>query len=236
MRASFFHGQNMKRQPKPFSVEIKRSRRSASTPASAQPSSLEMERCDADEAAPPPHFASRPGAGDSDLVVPAFLQAPNGTRRLTSRENSDAAAKDRDKVFAPVSPREPSNADQSGNKAPPRVLQSLLQPEAIHFPIDDMPVKRRTKQEKGDKPIERKTSVAREPETVVGSSARREVTASPKPAPARFAGEAIESTRLTVLIEPQLTRPRIFLNNGRADATTLPPGQRWKRRLHPRAW
>jgi hypothetical protein len=222
----------MKRQPKPFSVEIKRSRRSGSTPASSLPVAFEMERADAEEAAPPPLFAAPPG--EFDLVVPEFLKSSNGSRRLSSKENSDAAAKDREKVFAPPV-HQPSNTGQQENRAQPRVLQSLEQPEADHFPIEAKLTKRTPGT--NEKPTGRKPRV--QPKT---DAAGAFVTAKPK-APESYhadeeldANEELEAVFLKAPIEPQLTRPRIFLKNGRADAATLPPGQRWKRRLHPRTW
>lgn len=226
----------MKRQPKPFSVEIKRSRRSATTPALSQPGALEMERADAEEVALAPQFTPHPL--DLDLVVPEFLKAPNGARRPTSRENSDAAAKDRDKVFAPVGAPQSINADQSGNRTPPRVLQSLVQPETFDLAIDAKPARRtRTPKPKGDKPTSGKTRVGREPNIGAASgAANRERPASRKPAPAQIANEEPGAKSPMILIELQLSRPRIFLNNGRVDAAPLPPGQRWKRRLHPRLW
>ena len=36
--------------------------------------------------------------------------------------------------------------------------------------------------------------------------------------------------------EERLRRPRATLRHGRGDTASLPPGQRWKRRLNPRAW
>ncbi|SFK40802.1 hypothetical protein [Methylocapsa palsarum] len=219
----------MKRQPKPFSVEIKRSRRSPGAPAPSQASALELE---IDEAAPP-QFTQR--SAESDLVVPAFLQTPNGSRRLTSKENSDAAAKDRDKVFASLPARQPSDADQSGNRTAPRVLQSLVQPEISDLAIEAKPMRRvSAKKGKSDKPIARKTPATYEPNASVINIANREPTPSRKPASVRVADEASDAKLITIQTAPQLTRPRVFL--GRADASTLPPGQRWKRRLHPRAW
>jgi hypothetical protein len=224
----------MKRQPKPFSVEIKRSRRSGSTSASTSalspPVAFELERADAEEAALPPKFILN--SDDFDLVVPEFLKSSNGSRRLSSKENSDAAAKDREKVFAP-SFQQP---DQTENRAPPRVLQSLEQPEADHFSVETAPTKRTHRtNEKGEKLMARKARVTPKTDAVV-ASVHSGIAANPNPSAGFFDDEEQETKFLKAPIEPQLTRPRIFLKNGRADAATLPPGQRWKRRLHPRTW
>jgi hypothetical protein len=124
----------MKQPPKPFAIEIKRSRR---PPTAASPMDLFGKDSAAVNGANSSFFSRRDNysspasnpRGDSEFAVPAFLQTDRAAPR-TSELSKEAA-----QVFMPrPAPPSPAAAAPSGESAasaarPPRILQSLVAPE-----------------------------------------------------------------------------------------------------------
>ncbi|WP_174512541.1 hypothetical protein [Methylocella tundrae] len=59
---------------------------------------------------------------------------------------------------------------------------------------------------------------------------------SARPAPTLAGPEKSETSSAFATEKPRAVRARSFSRRNREDAISLPPGQQWKRRLHPRAW
>lgn len=220
----------MKRQPRPFSIEIKRSRRSLAS-APSQPTATELTS-DAPQGLikpePLPNTLS-----DTELVIPAFLQSGRTPQKLSAQENAAAVALDRDKVFAP--PASTPNSDQTQR----RILPSLIGDEVAE-PATAAPSElRRGRKTKSDAAPKIRAAVAPRRERPDKNFAKRYEFAQAEPAAPTKASPA-EKSEIPAPIPPapklRAGRVRLFLNPNRDNVAALPPGQRWKRRLHPRAW
>lgn len=116
----------MKRQPKPFSVEIKRTRRSQASSAAAPANAAAGERNGSDKSTLQKKRSSKP-APEAELVVPAFLQSG----KPASRPSSTATAHDLERAFASNgkargdAQHSSGEKDQSAGGAQPRILPSL---------------------------------------------------------------------------------------------------------------
>jgi hypothetical protein len=245
----------MKRQPKPFAVEIKRSRRSP-IPLSPSPAG-EPER-GRHEPAEPAFLAkvSHPSPCDADLVVPAFLQQDKASRRPVSKPTSQESLwdvfKDKTQVFASASPQSAEPQPSSGC-APPRILQSLDRVE----PEPQVKPERQVRRQKENMRVEaassgeadtgsgRENAARRKPATATRLKPvkKRATTALKGPAAQQKSKPAEAVVAAPILLvdpahedpAPRSIRVRAFLKRGREDVAALPPGQRWKRRLHPSA-
>lgn len=248
----------MKRQPKPFAVEIKRSRRS---PSPLSPSPAGAPERGRHEPAEPAFLekVSHPSSCDADLVVPAFLQQDKGSRRPVSKPTSQESLwevfKDKAQVFASASPQNPEPQPSSG-RAPPRILQSLDLVERVE-PEPQVKPERQVRRQKenmraeaassgeADTGSSRENAARRKPATATRLKPLKERAATTlnshaaqqesKPAGAVVAAPILVVDPAHKDPEPRSIRVRAFLKRGREDVAALPPGQRWKRRLHPSA-
>lgn len=248
----------MKHSPKPFAVEIKRSRRSA-TPRSTEAGSLEG----VDAGAPPSFAASdspvatalrRAGArrarpyelidpsSEFDFDVPAFLQAD----RPQARAMPESPRREAEQLFeAKLSPR--TDEDPFPARPQPRVLPSLIpseNPELAALAAEQASATRAEPATKRGRKIAAPKERAPEPaaSVVKQTKATRAPDAAgraPGAAPSRKRSEQEEKARQLTAGEAAPARPtRLpgFMRRGRQDPSLLPRGQQWKRRLHPRAW
>ena len=124
----------MKQPPKPFAIEIKRSRR---PPAAASPMDLFGKESAALNGANGSFFSRRDGSSnpplhpgdDSEFTVPAFLQSDRAAAR-TSELSKEAAQVFMPRPAAPVTPAAaPSGEPAAATARPPRILPSLVTPE-----------------------------------------------------------------------------------------------------------
>ncbi|WP_026607339.1 hypothetical protein [Methylocapsa acidiphila] len=136
----------MKRQPKPFSIEIKRSRRS---PVPSQPSAQGAEAAGRNDAVAIKASSARKRvmkpAMDDELVIPTFLQ----TDSISFRSSPKSIAKELEEVFAVKSTARSAELGAgehvSDKRALPRILPSLTsgyEVEQIHE-TTEQPVKSR---------------------------------------------------------------------------------------------
>ncbi len=245
----------MKQPPKPFSIEIKRSRR---PPTAASP--MDLFGKDNSAAGASGGFLSRRdnfpmAAGASDLAIPAFLQSERPSRRAA--ELSQEAAQ----LFTPKAATPADQRNGAEARPTPRILPSLVPPEgaALFAGAEaDAAPPAPARQGRRPKAAARKAADAND-RTQKAPAKRRdggsgaqaaaaEVRAKRKPAAARSAApgpaspaplaaqSAADSAAAPSNVSARAGRVRIFARRGREDAAALPPGQHWKRRLNPRAW
>lgn len=266
----------MKRQSKPFSVEIKRSRRSPAPSPSSPPAGIDGGRNDANKTASQKKRASK-APHDAELIVPAFLQSDKASPRSATK----AISKERDGVFASKTvlqndDRQPSGvAKASDERARPRILPSLtsgygVEPEAEAKPAlkrqgrktasgaapKDMRASRRKEKESArparagaaqiDAGPRRKSAVQQRAVATSQSNPVRKdalVAKNAFPAQTRFGQRASismtakskdDAPRDDLALRP--SKRRSLLKRSRDDASSLPRGEHWKRRLHPRTW
>ncbi len=249
----------MKHPPKPFAVEIKRSRRSSAPAASldlfSKDSKTELRR-------PAPTLFAKSdlvsnAEASSDFVIPAFLQTDHPAQRTVS----DSLSREAEELFGPKLVRatvQPSPPE----RAAPRILPSLL-PEAnpaydvrhasraVKERLGAEPKPARQKREKAPAPaqpaahaVEAKVARKRAAATPADSSVKRK-RATPVAAASRAKSQTAEAvvraetkqeTNAPAGDPPRRSRSRSFGWRGRENVASLPPGQHWKRRLNPRAW
>jgi len=262
----------MKRQHKPFAVEIKRSRRSPLPPSSSKGDSAEGGRTAPDEDGSLDKISRR--GFDADLAVPAFLQPDKPSRRPASKVSAQdvfqEVFKDRDHVFASVPPRPADAARQSESPARARILPSLIEPAAGEPGPQIKPAKRASRNASASAAEPKRTPRAgrrtkaqpapafaaeaqtRPDEAALknGGSAARSNPGGKRSGAANKAlasGKTRKPTAGTFVAPPSAAEAardawppalpvRSLTKRSRVDAADLPPGQRWKRRLHPRAW
>lgn len=253
----------MKRPPKPFSVEIKRSRRSPIASPSSQSDFLGRNRIDLDEGARPECVSRAPADADT-FAIPAFLQSD----KAPSRQLPESLARAAEQVFAlKPTPRadEPSISDEPHR---PRILPSLVA-EASPTSEDGggpnaqamKPSKRRApKAAAGLAPPQtrarRRNDTAQPARTLVSETnaapaqehptKQRDRAAAPRPNGIGLSSEPAAAVANGAALEAntppdpdrkhRASRTRILLKRGRNTAAALPAGQHWKRRLHPRSW
>ena len=124
----------MKQPPKPFAIEIKRSRRA---PTAASPTDLFGKDSPALNGANAGFFSRRDApsnaplnpADDSDFTVPAFLQTDRAAPR-TLELSKEAAQVFMPKPTAPLTPAAPAGESAAAAARPPRILPSLVAPES----------------------------------------------------------------------------------------------------------
>ena len=245
----------MKHPPKPFAIEIKRSRR-GSTPGAPDLLKDSTTTAAAARAGTARRTGGLKAAPELDFAVPAFLQTEKTASPAVQSANEEAA-----RVFrtgpAPV---------EAPPLTQPRILPSLVPPKEFGFePPAAEPKPRgrprraaaeRTPQPKAKPAAEDATPRVKPPAAVAAAGTRRaekgpangEVKGAVKPAgrsaaalrPAETAPAAVSP-----LIERTLVRRAMawraqnipsVVRRTRKDAASLPPGQQWKRRLNPRAW
>jgi hypothetical protein len=122
----------MKQPPKPFAIEIKRSRRA---PAAASPMDLFGKDSFALTGANAGLFSRREAssnpppnpADDSDFAVPAFLQTDRATPRALEL-SKEAEQLFMPKPTAPLTPAAPAGNSAAAAARPPRILPSLVEP------------------------------------------------------------------------------------------------------------
>ncbi len=240
----------MKQPPKPFAIEIKRSRR----PPSAGPAELFGKESAALNGSGAALFSRRADlihqgqaqAGAAELSVPAFLQtAPHRSVEL-SREAAQ--------LFAPRPAAASEPAPGAEIRPQPRILPSLAPPQDAAFeaqakaprrpgPDPEVKAARQPRRSEADRAGKAKASAKRrahdaapaeatEPRAERGPAAARGL-APESPPPAQNPAEA-NGARPSAAARG--ARSRVFSRRGREDAAALPPGQHWKRRLTPRAW
>ncbi len=262
----------MKRQPKPFSVEIKRSRRSPAPSPSSSPSLVDGGRIDADKAASRRKRTAK-AESEAELVVPAFLKSDKGNIRSTTK----AIAKERESVFAtkttsPVFERQaPAEGKASDERDPRQILPSLTSGYGVAPQMVEEPKGRSRKAAVGEEAKEARTSRRKENEKapsartsspraesgsrqkspaqqgsragLQSSPARKQGPAAETDVPtaqARFGQRALISVTAATAAQGEGARGqskrRRLLKRNRDEAAFLPRGERWKRRIHPRAW
>lgn len=250
-------GHGMKNPPKPFAIEIKRSRR---LPASAPPTDLFGKDSSALNGVASRLFSRRgahPNAGDASAFdVSAFLQAEQAQHGASPSALSTEAAE----LFRP----RPTPAPEYPNPAP-RILPSLIEPElvvsggGVEPGVGSLQSARksqgsalRARRPRVEKPARvEKTEVRAKPRAdaaATGGSAirsKRKVAtaaggavalATAETKPAQRAENAAENGAANPGGNRRGARVRGFIRRGHEDAAALPPGQHWKRRLNPRAW
>ncbi len=125
----------MKQPPKPFAIEIKRSRRAPAAASSLDLFGKDNAALSGAKAA----FSSRRDAasnaplnpaGDTDFTVPAFLQTERAAPR-TLELSKEAEQLFMPKPAAPLTPAAPSGALAAVAARPPRILPSLIAPESV---------------------------------------------------------------------------------------------------------
>lgn len=254
----------MKHPPKPFAVEIKRSRRSlSSSPAASSTDYIGKDKADAGRSAPA-LFAKTDlfsqAELDSDFAVPSFLQ----TDKQAHRSVSESVLKEAEQIFGPrPAAKEPHRQAPDGRPSP-RILPSL---------IDENPALE-SSEERGASTMAARQSrtrktLAQRPKTPpkadrieTADAATKRVAAETPSAPARESqakreraslisvaaangartAPTLPSAKISETSAPLATdkprggRNRSFVRRSREGAVSLPPGQQWKRRLHPRAW
>jgi hypothetical protein len=256
----------MKQPPKPFAIEIKRSRRGA-TPAPPAPMDSFGKQGSTMYAGPSGILSKRDGLssrqGNSEFVVPFFLQTDKAARTTSSPHLSTEAAQ----VFGPKPTPAAAESPAPENRAQPRILPSLLPPPGAAqdggAEGDATPRatrRTRTPEAQALKPRIARSNRAEKIEAATKRYADEGVlsgatdiakkrgrpaswSAAPAPkgaeaAPTAFpAGNEVENG----VASPGGTSRglRVWSSTRRSrsvDAAALPPGQHWKRRLNPRAW
>jgi hypothetical protein len=251
----------MKQPPKPFAIEIKRSRR---PPTAASPMDLFSKDSSALNGASSGFFSRRDNfsnpasntADDSGFAVPAFLQTDRAAHR-TAELSKEAA-----QVFTP----RPAPAPTSGESAArqPRILQSLVPPEgaaADAIAETDAPP-RAARQGRGLEASARKPGRAANADHAKKSEAPAKRRAGdglssgaqagaddirPKRKPAATWSVTPAAASPAPLAAPNAAESNAAhlaatgrgargFTRRREDAAALPPGQHWKRRINPRAW
>jgi hypothetical protein len=247
----------MKQPPKPFSIEIKRSRR---PPTVASPMDFFGKDNSAGAGA---GFLSRRDsfsapAGASELSIPAFLQSERPSARAAQLTQEAA------QLFTPkaATPAAPSADQRNGaeTRPKPRILPSLVPPDgaALYASAQADAAPPPARQSRRPKAAARKAADAKTDRAEKATAKRRDGSgaqagatdirakrkpsvgrsAAPAPAsPAPIATQsAAESNAAPSNGVARAGRVRIFARRGRENAAALPPGQHWKRRLNPRAW
>ncbi len=252
----------MKQPPKPFAIEIKRSRRPSASapPASTSPIDLFGKDSSTLNGASAGHFSRREKvsnpAGASEFAVPVFLQTDRARRTSSDRLSAEVA-----QVFGPrpapqpaTSPfdqRNPSEARQ------PRILPSLALDDTVLDAVAETGARlpgagqsrgleastrkprsaaKTDRSEKINAPGKRRAAVIGAADIASKRKPAAAWSAAPAPAsPAPLpAQNAAEGDGAHHGGNWRAARTRIT-RRGR-DAAALPPGQHWKRRLNPRAW
>ncbi len=249
----------MKHPPKPFAVEIKRSRR---TPAPS--GSLDLLAKDKSEfsQAVPALFAKSDlfsnAAPDSDFAIPAFLQTDKPAHKFAS----DSQSREAEQLFRPKPAANGDVGQPQGERPAPRILQSLVQEQIIapDYTEQRAPEPRSPRQSRRratGSPLQKAASKSRSveknddrkksagdkaahvaaPKDAIKRSATATVSTpvkNIKPAPALQSAEIVAPPAKD---KARVLRGRGFARRGREDAaSSLPPGQQWKRRLNPRVW
>jgi hypothetical protein len=249
----------MKHPPKPFAVEIKRSRR-PSAPAAAPGAAIDViakDKVTRDRKISGAFF----GAGGfsipasvAEFAVPTFLQTDKGPQRAPIENFSKEAAQ----VFTPKPPAA-AESRQAEMRPEPRILPSLVPPAAAapdSGRADEAsartPYRARKPQE--PKPVHTAPVEGVEPRAkrrsrdVSGDASdlgnQRRKAAARGGATARAGAEAAatvpDNAGESAAAHPSGNwrglRSRSLTRRSRANVAALPPGQHWKRRLNPRAW
>ncbi|WP_395665885.1 hypothetical protein [Methylocella sp.] len=241
----------MKYSPRPyaaknFSVEIKKSRRSAAS-ADAQ------AKAPRDPFLPAPAALSE-GTGDDAFAAPAFLKSE--TRPV--RSDLQAHLEEAERLFSPkpAARQAPAPApDSPAGRVAPRILQSLVEEAATPEPVVEEPVLRRKrgrpKLSAASNETAPKKIVSREavPQAAVAQDAPHATARGSASAgtprrpgakkPARASAEPIAPRAAesdAILFSASDTPLRRAVRRSLDDVAALPRGQQWKRRLHPRAW
>jgi hypothetical protein len=250
-------GHLMKHPPKPFAVEIKRSRR---LPASAAPIDLFGKESSMINGAISGIFSKRRDSsnppGLSEFAIPSFLQTDKAARLTPSDHLSIEAAQ----VFRP---RPTLVSDDRGGPAvrpEPRILPSLIEPssDALDDGADSAAPQRKARRSQSSRAQAPRDAAKTDRVGAIPAPAKRragdvaaaaEALSKHKPAMAWNAAPA--SAEPTMAPPPESAaesnaarsdenrrgaRVRRVTRRGREDAAALPPGQHWKRRLNPRAW
>jgi hypothetical protein len=212
----------MKRQPKPFAVEIKRSRRPQLPLASSQLDARKSATNGSEKTSLPKTFGKAPTV--AELAVPAVLQSSSGAQQLITEggghvlSSTDARQADERKprilpcLTTEIESAEPKRRTSAAKKVRPRKALSSAAPK-------ESKAGHRNKSLPQDAAAKSHKMTGKHPEAMASL-----------PFPIAFAGDATQADR-------PLGRPsRQLLKRGLEDAKFLPRGQRWKRRLHPRAW
>lgn len=233
----------MKNSRKPFSVEIKRSRRSPAESLDLLPS----EPRDSHVAAS--RLAARRGAGRAepqrtqapdDFAVPAFLQ----TEKRPADPRTDSHLQEAERLFRRAGTA-PAAAEAAAKPLAPRILPSLLPDENPSLPEALEPARRRPGRPRrilAD--AETAHSPAREAKHVKTSARPAQpVGEAPKPSARKAGAQKAASPRpepkadvADSIVPPLSDAPSRRARRAMAEIAALPRGQQWKRRLHPRAW
>lgn len=253
----------MKQPPKPFAIEIKRSRRA---PTAAAPADLFVKDSTIQNRPVTAFFSKRDNftnaADASDFVVPSFLQ----NDKAAYRTSPDHAATEAAQVFRPRAAAAADNFRAPEPRPAPRILPSLVPPENFDRPQNSAEAapRARTRPSKvpdASPPKQKAAAKANRVELIDALSKRRtraadansadtqsqrraaaEWSAAPAPAKMKSApAQRIESApdadgAAQLSNSRRSAQLRSFSRRGRDDPATLPPGQHWKRRLNPRAW
>ncbi|WP_374304829.1 hypothetical protein [Methylocella sp.] len=234
----------MKNSRKPFSVEIKRSRRSPAESLDLLPSEPRDSHVVASR------LAARPGAGRAepqrtqtpdDFAVPAFLQ----TEKRPADPRTDSHLQEAERLFrrAGAAPA----AEAAAKPLVPRILPSLLPGENPSLPEALEPAARRRPGRPRRVPADAEAALAPAREAKrVKTSARpaQPVGEAPKPSARRKASEQKAASPrpepkadpADSIVPPLSDAPSRRARRAMAEIAALPRGQQWKRRLHPRAW
>jgi hypothetical protein len=211
----------MKRQPKPFAVEIKRSRHPLPL-ASSQLGAPKRGRNWSEKTTLPNTFGKAPTV--AELTVPAFLQSTSGSDQSNTEGGGrvflSGDARDADDRKPRILPSLTTEIDSAEPKGRTNTAKKLRSRKAFAIGAPKEPrVGRRKKRLPHD-------TAAKSPQT---TSKYSEAMAS-LPLPITVAGDATKTDR------PLSRRSWRFLKRDLNDAEFLPRGQRWKRCLHLRAW
>jgi hypothetical protein len=253
----------MKQTPKPFAVEIKRSRRPA---ASAAPMEFFGKDSSALNGGVSGVLSKRDSfsnpASHSEFAVPCFLQTDKAAHRTSSDHFSREAAQ----VFGPKTAPAAAEPHASEIRTQPRILPSLIpqagaaqdsraesdaRPRAArHARWVEAPapkprvaariervekIESRAKRLANDTALSGATDIEKKrKQAATWSGASSQKDAAA--APALTAENATESSAAHACGNCRGVRVRSLIRRSRADAAALPPGQHWKRRLNPRAW
>ncbi len=133
----------MKHPPKPFAVEIKRSRRSPMPSPPSHTDFLGKVRTEPGEGASPALFGKGAASSkaefvsksspDEEFAIPAFLRSDKPERRTAP----ESLSKEAEQVFAPKAQR-PVDDRQVSNDRARRILPSLISPESLISDADSI--------------------------------------------------------------------------------------------------
>jgi len=217
----------MKRQPKPFAIEIKRSRRPTHPNAASESDFLQkgtdfLETVNLDKV-----FRAHSPAAEPELIVPAFLQP--------AKENLRPLLQDAKPAETPKPSFWKQDCGPASTAAIPRILPSLNSEDTAKPTIESKPEAKDQVKRPALRAIPRLRVPAKQGKGLPAAPVANEKqipNASIEPISALAPSNDEEQ-------DPTLHRARRrTFKSRKADqdsSAALPPGQRWKRRLHIRA-